>query len=342
MIIGILLGLLVLELLLRFLPVTDSTYIQPTSNKDPYMHFKKNRDFMYSKGAYFQINTLKKSNNYGFLDKDFNDKGEQIVAVIGDSFVEALQVNINDTFHELLEGDFKSQNKFYAIGISGSPLSQYLAYIKFSKENFQNGFLLIPIIQNDFDRSLLKYKQSPGFHYFNNLNKKCSNINMIRKDFKGHNWMLKLARKSALVRYVKLNLSVSGSISKVSEKQPEAQRVFDSKCAIDEFFRRLPKYSGLPENKVLFVLDAPRPAIYNKTNTQKTYFDIMRAYFKKQARLLNYEVLDLKYEFLKDYTLNKKKFEFDIDSHWNEHGHKTLYEAIKHTDWYEKIKEGDE
>ena len=39
--------------------------------------------------------------------------------------------------------------------------------------------------------------------------------------------------------------------------------------------------------------------------------------------------IDLKDIFIKNYKINNKKFNFNIDHHWNEKGHEVVFKTIK-------------
>ncbi len=67
----------------------------PVNKDNPVIRFKENRDFIWSKGKAFSITTRKHSNNYGFLnDQDYDpQKKGPLLAIIGDSFIQATQVS---------------------------------------------------------------------------------------------------------------------------------------------------------------------------------------------------------------------------------------------------------
>ena len=348
MLITLVLFFIIVEIIFRMLPVSESSYIQPVNENNPYMHFEENRDFIFSKGFDFEIVARKHSNNYGYLDNDDFDKKNEVISVIGDSYVEAMQVDNSETFHGLLDRDlYGKDKKLYAIASSGAPLSQYLAYLKFASNEFNHKASIINIVSNDFDESLTKYKSTPGHHFFSNVNETCSNIDLIRNDFNGHSSMVNMARSSAFIRYIVLTAGVRySSIKRILNGEKLDPRinqiqnktiVSDSQCAVDEFFRNLPKLSNLTPDKLLFILDAPRPEIYGTKNNPKLYYNIMREYFSRKAKNLGYEVLDLKGLFKKDFKDNLKKFEFTIDGHWNEYGHSVVAKGVRETNFYKNI-----
>jgi hypothetical protein len=83
-----------LEVVLRFLPVSDYTYPQPVNDKSPVAKVLPNREMMYSKGWKFLYRNKVRVNNDGFInDLDYHvDDKERLVAIVGDSYIEALMV----------------------------------------------------------------------------------------------------------------------------------------------------------------------------------------------------------------------------------------------------------
>ena len=81
-----------------------------------------------------------------------------LLAIIGDSYVEAAQVANRKSMHGLLASRFDGKGRIYGLGYSGAPLSQYLAFADFARNEFKPDAMAFVIIGNDFDESLLKYK----------------------------------------------------------------------------------------------------------------------------------------------------------------------------------------
>jgi len=176
--VGLFLSIILLEMICRVLPVRDSLVTLPVNAQNPVMRFKENRDVIWSSGTDFSIITRKHVNNYGFLnDQDYSSENKSpLLAVIGDSFVEAAQVENRNTIHGILSRDSVGRGRVYSFGTSGSPLSTYLVYADYAVNVFHATELVFIVVGNDFDESLLKYKNAPGFHYFSGgVMKVCSN-----------------------------------------------------------------------------------------------------------------------------------------------------------------------
>src|SRR3954471_23192554 len=82
--------LLAAEIVMRFLPVSTGLRSMPVNAADPVLHFTPDRPFMNSLGWDFHNVVRGRVNNAGFVnDQDYVRDGAPVIAVIGDSFIEA-------------------------------------------------------------------------------------------------------------------------------------------------------------------------------------------------------------------------------------------------------------
>jgi len=343
---GIFLSIILLEVIFRVLPVRDSLMPLPVNSTNPVIRFKQDRDVTWSNDAKFSIVTKKHVNNYGFLnDQNYSrDDRSPLLAIIGDSYVEAAQVENKNSLHGILSKETDGKGRIYSFGASGSPLSTYLAYANYATKEFNANALVFIIVGNDFDESLVKYKNDPGFHYFIDTSDR---LRLIRKDYQP-TLIKRLSRQSALIRYLAFNMKLNWkSIENMFDNNTDnsdvkfigntradfdEQRISDSKRVVDSFFDELPLQTGLGNDKILFVIDGMRPHLYNTTTLIKangSYFDYMRKYFIKIAMNKGYEIIDMQPIFIKKHSLEGIRFEFPTDGHWNESGHSLAAEKIE-------------
>ena len=89
-----------LEIIFRVLPTSDSLPLMPVNAENPILKYPANIEVTKQIGFNFQHVNIKSINNYGYAsDKDFQEKAIQtkpVISIIGDSFVEALQVKNKD------------------------------------------------------------------------------------------------------------------------------------------------------------------------------------------------------------------------------------------------------
>ena len=330
--------LVLLELGMRLVPVSSPPYLLPVTAANPVVHYQPNIKYQYSYGPDFEVRSVKHSNNFGYANAaDYRaDVATPLLMVIGDSFVEAQQVDAGKSAPELLHAGMKGKARVYSMGVSGAPLSQYLVFADHARRVFRPDAMAFFIIGNDFDESLLKYKAEPRFHYFEERDGKMS---MKRVDYEMSETK-KILRHSALLRYVLYNLAAEVRLKALlgrehprAELEPAAldERVRDSERAVDYFCERLPGMSGLEPRAIAFVLDAVRPAIYAEETLKAAetgYHERMRRYFAAQAAARGYAVIDMQPVFIERHRRTGARFEFRTDSHWNELGHRVVADEV--------------
>ena len=330
---GLLLALTGLELVVRVLPVSDSLRVQPVNAANPILHFEPNRTLRLTRGWNGGIGATKRVNNVGFLsDVDYDgDPSRPKAVVIGDSYVEAVQVANAQAIHGVLNSAVSPHAVVYGVGVSGAPLSQYLAFAEYSVRAFRPRALVFVIVANDFDESLLEYKRAPAFHYFS---ASAEGYDLVRIDHTPSR-IGGLAQHSALARYLMINLNAWTRVARAPArpaaepsfvanvpKHVSPERLSGSKRAVDFFLREL--RARTPDTPALFVVDGIRPDLYSSealAAARGSFFDVMRGYFMEQARGLSYEVVDLEPVFEADYAAHGQRLEYATDAHWNERGH---------------------
>src|SRR5437016_6577560 len=156
--------LLVAEIALRLLPVSTGLRSMPVTAADPVLHFTPNRPFVNSLGWNFHNVVHGRVNNAGFVnDQDYVRDGPPLIAVIGDSFIEAQMVPYADSVQGRLAAALKDKFRVYSFAGSGAPLSQYLVWAGFAAKEYGARAVVINVVGNDFDESLSAYRVGPGF-----------------------------------------------------------------------------------------------------------------------------------------------------------------------------------
>ena len=101
-------------------------------------------------------------NNEGWNSPiDYQSKSERRrIAVIGDSYIEALNVDIAESYPFLLSTALGVDYEVYSFGISGAPLSQYLNLSRYVVSEFDPDVLIFNVVHNDFEESIRKYNSN--------------------------------------------------------------------------------------------------------------------------------------------------------------------------------------
>lgn len=344
--ISTLLTLLMLEIALRFFPVQSYIPIAPVTIDEPIVRYKPHVEQVYSAGWDFDAFNTGRTNGQGYIaDYDFERTSDKkLIAVIGDSYIEARMVPFKDTVQERLRRLLDDRFRVYGVGIGGAPLSQYLAFAAMMRDTYKPAFLVVNIVGNDFDESLPQYKNLPRFHYFFPVGSGGMRPLLIAQYIPSP--VKEFLSNSALVRYAYFHLNLANAVNKVmfwkrnnppaadaaqdaaEEEQapdPEALRLRDSMLATEQFLNLLTYYSGLPKSRIVLVVDGMRGEIYDGTDdsaaAKESYFGRMRDFLIVQGRAQGYEVVDLHPAFAADYAKNGNRFDFPRDYHWNAAAH---------------------
>ncbi|MBF0292870.1 MAG: hypothetical protein HQK86_12020 [Nitrospinae bacterium] len=345
-------ALLTLEALLRFFPVSTRRHVQPVNSASPIMHYKPNNEFTFSSGWNFTLVNRGHINNYGYVnDHDYlPDVKTPLLAVIGDSYIDALMTPFAETVHGRLWDCFNPDYRVYSFSVSGSPLSQYLAYTRYVAETFAPKVVAVLVVGNDFDESVLRYKNGPGFHYFKE--QPDGGLAFTRVDFdpiEQYGYLPGFIGDSALLRYFALNLQASILLNRKyfrwrQTSQPfvgntsasaDSERVELSKKAVNYFLEQMPGSARLEARNIVFIVDGLRDLIYEKGKLEEfagAYFPVMREYFIQQAKARGFTVVDMQPVFVEHYKKHGQRFEYKTDGHWNGLAHGLAAKALSETE----------
>jgi len=374
---GLGVAVLALEIACRVLPVHEGFHRLSVTADDPVLRFEADRRFICSSERNFAIVAKKRSNNLGYLS-DYDYEGPQsgpVLAFIGDSFVEAAQVDNAEAMHGRIGERLASAGMGAALpfAVAGSPLSQYLTFAEYARDTCAPTSCVVVVVQNDFDESLARYKQLPGYFYF----VESEDGRLVRELVEYRPALIKrVARSSALVRYLIINgkfdwltleqriLGWWDELWSSDDGQPpvsapvaaapvetrstaDAQPVLDARerlsfQTIDVFLERLPAASGVSPERTLIVMDAVRPHVYwgNHEEGFETYYGKMRTYLAAQAKAAGYEVVDMHPVFREHFMSTGEGFQFPTDFHWNGAAHRLVAEAIEESAVYRDFAKG--
>lgn len=333
--------LALLETALQVLPVRSYIPFSPVTAENPALRYKADIPYRYAAGWDFDAYNRGQTNVQGYVsDFDYvEDDPSPLIAVIGDSYVEARMIPFQKTMQEQLRKKLGSGVRVYNFAIGGAPLSQYLIFARHAKEKYHPDFLIVNIVSNDFDESLLRYKNLPRFHYFvfdtqDDIHPKLVPYNP--------SWVKEIVSRSALVRYLYFHLNFERTVNRILFSLRKKERTAEpadaknekdvlSKRAIDVFLKLLPEYSGLPKSRILLVVDGQRQSIYTgeaEDIRQESYFGRMRTHLIRQAGHSGYEIIDMHPVFERHYAAHGQKFQFEKDGHWNTLAHRLAAQEI--------------
>jgi len=347
--------LLVAEVVLRFLPVATGLWTLPVNAAHPVLRFTPNRDFVFSRDWNFSVVNRGHINNDGFVNnQDYAvSDARPLLAVIGDSYVEAAMVPNDKTFYGRLAERLKSNGRVYSFGGSGAPLSQYLVWAEYAAKTYRPSGMAIVVVGNDFDESLWTYNSRPGLHVY--ARGPDGVLHLHRLDFQPSPFRF-LVRHSALGRYLVFNLQALDTIRTIIAGWgliPRAQaqtteyagntaaaaspeRLRDSYEAISAFFDDLAKMVPLAPDRIVFLVDGARYE-GQVAATEQSYFGLMRQRFTSEASRRGHEVVDLQPRFLQRSGDHRTRFDYPTDGHWNPTGHEVVADTLAASNLYRTL-----
>lgn len=358
--------LLVLEVALIPFPVTDVMRYAPADSDHSVFRRQPGQQFFISHGWNFKFVNRVRINNYGFVSDLDYDAGATtpLAAVIGDSFVEALELPWRETCAGRLADHASPRLRVYSFGMSGAPLSQYLAYAQYVRDKFRPSAMVFVIVGNDFHESMISRSWELPFAYFEDGDAGSSGLvanaeapGLVTIPFHESSWWVGVAKRSNLVRYFAKNLNLkvvwvlwargsvraspppiqevaSSSVTLQDLGRPARERpdvLADSKQATDRFFELLPQMSGLAPSQIAFVVDGPRFALYDEEGlegVQDSHRVVNRRYFMATAEGGGYEVLDMLPVFADHWQANGARFDWPDNEHWNALGNRLCFESL--------------
>jgi hypothetical protein len=228
----------------------------------------------------------------------------------------------------------------YSFGASGAPMSQYLAVAGFLRHRYRPAGLVILVVGNDFDESLLRYKTAPGFFYFDEQGE---SLKLVRVDYHPSSLRRQL-RRSAVSRYLFANLKITelpaqirGMFSPATPRSYAGNTATDadsvklalSKRVVEQFLHDMPDSAGLPPDRIAIMVDGTRVYADSLRKAARTsYFGMMRQYLIEAAGRARFEVIDMEPRFTERHHRDGSRFEFATDAHWNATGHEEAALAV--------------
>jgi hypothetical protein len=354
---GILAGLAGLEVVLRFLPVQGGFRMAPVTAQAPVAHLEPNEQYTFSTGWNLKNVNRGRINNAGFInDQDYRRQdAKPLLAVVGDSFIEARMVAYPDTLQGRLAKALEKDFRVYSFAAGGAPLSQYLIWARSAVHDYAARAAIINVVLNDFDESYVAYRMSPAYWIY--VDGVDGQLRLQLFEYR-RSTIRTILSKSALVRYLVNNLKLEHFIKTMlvphaAPSRPaagpraeeggdipddaDARRMRMSYAVIEAFFRDVPAMIELPADRILFIVDGyhyPQGAAANAGR----YFDRMRRAFLAKAEALGYGAIDLDPYFFAHYRKHGESFEVPDDGHWNAIGHEVAADAVLSSDFLQRLR----
>ncbi len=345
---SLVLSILLLEVLARlFLPVSDvpATYFDPVLGN----HFVPNQTGRYIKRHGAEVSAQYRINSDGWNsphDYAFDKKANTFrIAVIGDSYVEALQVDYDKSYPALLEKKLNSLDErrcsfeVFSFGHSGASLMQYAAVLRAAVLPLQPDLLILNVVQNDLHESLTEFGRSDNW----TIGRSLGSVEEVPPRLPSRLWLRRVARNSALIRYLVVNWDLPARIRILKDLMLGDLRRYEANVDVtaepwqDEsaleisvalVADRLAVSLAECRCPLLLVVDGNRTAIYEGNDPTKSKTYLVNRMMRKLAQASGSPLLDLTEVYERLWQDQRRRFESRADYHWNEYGHSVVARAI--------------
>jgi hypothetical protein len=268
---GVVAVLLLLEGLIRLLPVIAGTYAADPRPSWPAHTMIPDTQYTYSSGWNLQNVHRGRINNYGYASPtDYRpdpsgERGE--IAVFGDSYVEALMNDYRDTLPGVLGQQLSRE--VLSFGMSGAEMPDYLGMAPLVRAEFTPEWAVFLITAGDFTRG---FNAGPG--YFEWDAQRSPPVRLVPEIHRSAT--SKFVRTVGLVRYLRGNLSMQPgaliqwrrSVDHAPGKASCRDEVLSSgdEALVEAFAAELPAALQLPPGRVILIFDADRQRIYREAS----------------------------------------------------------------------------
>lgn len=305
-------------------------------------------------GSYLQGNYHINNDGWNSIHDYQPDKPAESlrVALIGDSFVEALQVDY-DTEALAVQLETQLTNgqslpiEVYSFGVSGSPLSNYVQMMRYVEAQYHPDIYIVVVVENDFSASFAHALSTPHFLQVRRDPTTDQIVEIPPQDPHLSPWKLFL-RRSALVRYIYYNLNIVNTESLLlylglKDSQDTTLNFADSQLQApstaylqdieDMLVYSLAAMQGIAQDHpLLLVMDAPRSAYYDHLSAE----EVENAPSYQHQITLRHVAADREIPLIELYPAFQADFEaygeyldfYPNDAHWNARGHHLAAQVV--------------
>ncbi|MFZ5433680.1 MAG: SGNH/GDSL hydrolase family protein [Calditrichota bacterium] len=292
------------------------------------------RTGIYTTGRFAQHRTRWYINRQGWKsDRDYEPPSpnrKPVIGIIGDSYIAGFQVEDKDHLTTRLDKLLQGQYHVYNFGQGGSCSSQFLHIAMYAEARFDPDIYVILVRDSDWKQSITYYIRDQRIWQ---LRATAEGFKELPASFEATRWR-RLPKYSALIRYFvyNVNLDLFGGVRTTwrqrygtssagpSPSDPGAPSI---KAGMDYLVRRIRQ--ELPGKDIIFMSDAFTANIYSgREPTSQSSLPWLREICEQY----DCRVFDLAPSLIKRYAEDGRRFDFEVDYHWNAYGHRVIAESL--------------
>ena len=278
-------------------------------------------------------------NNVGYNSwRDYRTSlhpGTHRIAVVGDSFVEALQVDINDSFPAVLEKRLNNQGvdvEVLSFGVSGFGTAQVLSLIENLVLDYSPDLIIYLFVPNDVEDSSPWMGRDPWNPQYD-LNAEDEIVALPYEPYVipfGKSFL----KRSAIFRYLFFQKHWAARLRRLQGSSKWS--IPSTGQPVDDAEQRAWRIVEQLLVKIDTVLDGasvPWVLVW-QADTDPAYFEDRRIRLEEIAARHRLPLLDPSPAFARDYEEQREVHHIVGDGHWNEHGHRVMGSIL--ADWWVK------
>lgn len=269
--------------------------------------------------------------------------GTRRIAVIGDSYIDAMQVphdrSVSERLSLELSGSF-GPTEALRFGIMGAPLSQYMHVAEREALRYHPDWIVVLIVHNDFDES---FRFVQGRYTSSFLKLRVQNGKVV-DEIAPQPWrpgIRDTLRLLATTRYFYYRWQLKPqTLRNLIFPEVRAQPIYGANIDVqavlsdmpanvavtNHVFTRLKAIARQGGAKLLLAMDGDRLAIYRGDPNPLTL--TLNRMVTQAAAQQGIPFIDLNPVFTADWHNQHRRFDYEDDNHWNEHGHAVAAAAI--------------
>ena len=257
---GVVLSALLLEALLWLLPTFNGVFAADPNPDWPVEHYLPSKQYTYSTSWNFRNVRHGVTNDMGYVAPFDYRTNPAFAALFGDSYVQALMIRYEDSITGQLASLSQSDpSRVLNFGIAGSALPDYLGVGSLVRDRFHPEWVIVSVGDGDFVEG---FSVGPG-HFRWSVHDPNA-ISLVAEEARSP--VIKIIRRSALVRYLRSNLRLTLRGVLVAEP-PMATDSFEPPCndeelstgdseRIKKYVEQMPGAFGVPAGKIVLVQDS--------------------------------------------------------------------------------------
>ena len=291
--------------------------------------------------GYFRINNEGWNSHRDYFRRHKSGNGNQElkklrIAIVGHSNIEGLRVRVDKSLSKVLEDDLNEKGIFaevYTFGFGGMHLAQALHVSRYAVQQFQPDLLIIGTMLEDF------WAHSTNKKSFLNLtvnNTEAIQEILPQKYYYEENSPFSFLYFSKLIYYVDKNLRIGEKLNLLFKKVLKQRRenkkqVIITQSELEYAYQHIAhefqKIANIGSDEIpIFFLKFLRfvPSHNYDFIHFKSFTDAEVNLLEKFLYENDFRLIELGKPLLNDYNINRRKFDFRNDYHYNEQAHKVI------------------